>query len=210
MSELQQKSIPEELDERLLDPDPIEQFRKWFGDAAASNILHPDAMTLATSTPDGKPSARVVLLKEVNEQGFFFYTNYESRKGKDLERNPYAALVFYWAEFERQVRIEGTVIRTTPEESNQYFQTRPRDSQIGALASPQSDVVTDRAELERRVMEIERKYHNLTIPLPPNWGGFRVKPERIEFWKGRPSRLHDRLLYERQPDGRWIIKRLAP
>jgi pyridoxamine 5'-phosphate oxidase len=200
----------ETLDERTIDPDPIRQFQSWFEDARAENLILPEAMTLATATKDGRPSARLVLLKEVDDRGFVFYTNYRSPKGRTLDENPYASLVFYWPQLERQVRIEGTASRLSPEESDAYFRSRPRDSQIGALASPQSEVIDSREILERRFSELEELYRDRPVDRPSHWGGYRVKPERIEFWKGRPGRLHDRILYELQPDGSWSIKRLAP
>ena len=199
----------EELDEHVIDRDPINQFKRWFDDAVASGMKLPEAMTLATATSDGKPSARVVLLKSVDAGGFVFYTNYRSAKARDLEANPNAALLFYWSQFDRQVRIEGTVERVTAEESREYFKTRPRESQIGAWASPQSDVIENRETLEARVAELEQLYSDREIECPEHWGGYRVKPTRIEFWKGRIGRLHDRIVYER--DGaNWRINRLAP
>ena len=198
------------LDEKNADPDPLKQFQQWFEEARAKVSQLPEAMTLATATTEGKPSARLVLLKQVDDRGFVFYTNYRSSKARDLEANPFAALVFYWPQLERQVRVEGTVTRTSAAESDEYFRTRPRDSQIGALASPQSEVIPNRDVLERRLAELEEKYRDRELERPAHWGGFRLKPDRIEFWKGRPGRLHDRLLYERQSDGSWIIKRLAP
>jgi pyridoxamine 5'-phosphate oxidase len=167
-------------------------------------------MTLATATAQGKPSARLVLLKHADEQGFVFYTNYNSQKAKELAENPFAALVFFWPPHERQVRLEGEVSKTSALESDEYFSTRPRESQLGALASPQSEVIADREYLERRFAELERQYEGREVERPEHWGGFRLQPTRIEFWKGRPGRLHDRLLYERQADGRWSISRLAP
>lgn len=201
-----------ELDERNVDANPIRQFQRWFDEALACSMPMADAMSLCTATADGKPSARIVLLKGIDESGFVFYTNYRSRKAIELETNPFAALVFYWEPLERQVRVEGRVSRISSTESNDYFQTRPRESQLGAIASPQSDVIESRAVLERRFRELEKEYQDESRPVerPSNWGGYRLKPERIEFWKGRPGRLHDRLLYERQSDGEWIISRLAP
>jgi pyridoxamine 5'-phosphate oxidase len=198
------------LNENAADPNPIEQFRKWFDEARATGMILPEAMTLATATADGKPSARVVLLKQFDEDGFVFYTNYRSAKARELDANPFASLVFYWSQLDYQVRIDGSVTRTPATESDEYFQTRPRESQIGALASPQSEVVPSREFLEQRFAELERQYHDRTIERPAHWGGYRLKPDRIEFWKNRPGRLHDRLLYERLPDGSWTIKRLAP
>jgi len=199
----------EELDERVIDRDPINQFKRWFDDAVASGMKLPEAMTLATATPDGTPSARVVLLKSVDTDGFVFYTNYSSAKARDLEANPAAALVFYWSQFDRQVRVQGVVEHVTPEESQAYFRTRPRESQIGAWASPQSEVVENRETLEARVAELEEIYGDREIECPEHWGGYRLKPTRIEFWKGRLGRLHDRIVYERDGAG-WKISRLAP
>jgi len=199
----------EELDERVIDRDPINQFKRWFDDAVASGMKLPETMTLATATPDGTPSARVVLLKSVDTDGFVFYTNYSSAKARDLEANPAAALVFYWSQFDRQVRVQGVVEHVTPEESQAYFRTRPRESQIGAWASPQSEVIENRETLEARVAELEEIYGDREIECPEHWGGYRVKPTRIEFWKGRLGRLHDRIVYERDGAG-WKISRLAP
>ena len=202
-------NIAEELDEGLIDRDPINQFKLWFDDAVASGMKLPEAMTLATATPGGTPSARVVLLKSVDADGFVFYTNYRSDKARDLEANPTAALVFYWSQFDRQVRVQGRVERVTAEESQAYFNTRPRESQIGAWASPQSEVIENRETLEARVAALEQLYCDREIDCPEHWGGYRVKPTRIEFWKGRLGRLHDRIVYERAADG-WKIARLAP
>jgi len=166
-------------------------------------------MTLATSTPEGKPSARMVLLKQVDDDGFVFFTNYNSVKAAQLDANPFAALVFYWAQLDRQVRVEGSVVRTSAQESRDYFMTRPRESQIGAWASAQSEVIGSREALEQRAHELEGLYFDREVEWPEHWGGYRLKPERIEFWKSRVGRLHDRILYERISDG-WIISRLAP
>jgi pyridoxamine 5'-phosphate oxidase len=199
----------EGLDEKTIDRDPIKQFQRWFDEAKAANLPLPEAMTLATATPDGKPSARMVLLKHVDEDGFVFFTNYESAKAEQLDANPYAALVFYWSRLDRQVRVEGSVIRTSAEESRDYFKTRPRESQIGAWASAQSKVISGREALERRAQEFEDLYRDREVDCPEYWGGYRLKPERIEFWKSRVGRLHDRILYERDSGG-WVINRLAP
>jgi pyridoxamine 5'-phosphate oxidase len=201
--------VAEELDEGVIDRDPIKQFKLWFDDAIASGMKLPEAMTLATATPGGTPSARVVLLKSVDTDGFVFYTNYSSAKARDLEANPTAALVFYWSQFDRQVRVQGVVEHVTPEESQAYFRTRPRESQIGAWASPQSEVIENRETLEARVAELEELYGDREIECPEHWGGYRLKPTRIEFWKGRLGRLHDRIVYERDGAG-WKISRLAP
>ncbi|HEV2836352.1 MAG TPA: pyridoxamine 5'-phosphate oxidase [Pyrinomonadaceae bacterium] len=202
--------MTEGLDENRIERDPIKQFQLWFDDAVAAKLPLPEAMSLATVTPDGRPTARMVLLKQVDAEGFVFYTNYQSAKAKQLEINPYAALVFYWPQLERQVRIEGKVSRTSAEESSAYFKTRPRESQIGAWASPQSEVILAREVLEQRARELAEQYCDREIDCPSHWGGYRLKPDRIEFWKGRVGRLHDRMLYELQPDGAWSIKRLAP
>lgn len=198
------------LDEQRVPRDPIKQFAEWFDDALAAVPYLPNAMTLATSTKDGRPSARVVLLKSFNEDGFVFYTNYSSRKAEELARNPRAELMFYWPELNRQVRIEGTVEKTPEQESDDYFQTRPRDNQISAWASSQSAVIRSRQELEKRFQEIEKKFENEIVPRPPHWGGYRLKPQKIEFWQSRENRLHDRLLYVLQGNGAWALQRLAP
>jgi pyridoxamine 5'-phosphate oxidase len=202
--------IGEGLRRRDLDPDPIKQFDAWFTAAAKAGIHDANAMALATATLDGKPSARVVLLKDFDESGFVFYTNYASEKGRQLEENPRAALVLYWMEVERQIRIEGTVEKTSREESEQYFHTRPAGAQLGAWASRQSEVIDARRVLNARLEEITERFAQGEIPLPPHWGGYRLKPEGIEFWQGRPDRLHDRFRYTRQKNGSWQIDRLAP
>lgn len=200
----------ETLDEKLVDRDPIKQFQAWFDDAIAAKLPLPEAMNLATATPEGRPSSRVVLLKQVDQKGFVFFTNYHSAKAQQLESNPYAALVFYWPQLDRQVRIEGKVERTSVAESAEYFQTRPRESQIGAWASPQSSVIAGREVLEDRARELEEYYRDREIECPGHWGGYRLRADRIEFWKSRVGRLHDRILYELMSDGEWAIKRLAP
>ncbi len=198
------------LDDKTVARDPLVQFHRWLNDAIAAGLSLPEAMTLATSTREGKPSARLVLLKQADARGFVFFTNYGSNKARDLDANPFAALVFYWSQLERQVRLEGSVERISAAESNEYFKTRPRESQLGALASPQSMVVENREVLEQRFRELDELYRDRPVERPEHWGGYRLKPARIEFWKGRPSRLHDRILYERQADGDWSIQRLAP
>ena len=190
-------------------PDPVEQFRRWFDEALGADLHEPNAMTVATATPDGRPSARVVLLKGLDERGFVFYTNYEGRKGRELEENPRAALLFYWGEFERQVRIEGAVSRVSKDESDRYYASRPRGSRLGALASEQSRVVEGREVLEGRIKRLEQEYEGSDVPRPAFWGGYRVEPEVVEFWQGRENRLHDRIVYRRE-DGGWKSERLQP
>jgi pyridoxamine 5'-phosphate oxidase len=209
MTTLSSNPVAEGLDEKTIDRDPIKQFQMWLDDAFAAKLPLPEAMTLATATPDGKPSARMVLLKQVDHDGFVFYTNYNSAKARELDANPYAALVFYWVRLDRQVRIEGSITKTSPEESREYFATRPRESQIGAWASEQSDVIASRAVLEERAAELEKQYCDRDIDCPEHWGGYRLNPDRIEFWKSRIGRLHDRILYQRDGDT-WTITRLAP
>ena len=199
----------EGLDEKTIDRDPIKQFQIWLNDAIDAKLPLPEAMTLATATPDGKPSARMVLLKQVDDDGFVFFTNYKSPKAEQLDANPYAALVFYWSQLDRQVRVEGSVVRTSAQESRDYFKTRPRESQIGAWASAQSEVISGREVLEQKARELEASYGDRDIDCPEHWGGYRLTPERIEFWKSRIGRLHDRILYERDSTG-WAISRLAP
>lgn len=189
---------------------PFEQFKIWFEQALAAQLPEPNAMTIATATPDGKPSARMVLLKDYDERGFVFYTNYESHKGRQLGENPWGALAFWWVQLERQVRIEGRVEKVSEAESDAYFHSRPIESQLGAWASHQSQAIESREVLERRLHQLKEEYQNKEIPRPPHWGGFRVIPTEIEFWQGRPSRLHDRLLYRRGDDGSWRIQRLSP
>jgi len=192
-------------------PDAIAQFEKWWDEVIHSQITEPNAMTLATASLDGVPDARIVLLKGVSQEGFTFFTNYESQKGQQLAQNPRACLVFFWKELERQVRIRGVVSKVSKEESEAYFFSRPEGSQIGACASPQSRVIADRQELESRVQALEeavKKGHK--IEKPDYWGGYILKPESLEFWQGRPNRLHDRILYTLQDKGDWLIQRLAP
>jgi pyridoxamine 5'-phosphate oxidase len=189
--------------------DPIAFFRRWFEDAKAAGIYLPESMAVATATLDGAPAVRMMLLKGVDQRGFVFFTNYESRKGAELAANPRAALVFHWAVLERQVRVEGTVEKLLPAESEAYFRTRPRGSRLGAWASRQSAPLASRAELDRRFREFEARFAGREIPLPPFWGGFRLQPLVIEFWQGRLNRLHDRLRYTRQGGG-WLVERLYP
>ncbi|HEY1024381.1 MAG TPA: pyridoxamine 5'-phosphate oxidase [Sphingobacteriaceae bacterium] len=207
---LRQEYRTSELLEKEIAKDPFKQFEKWFKDAMMSDLLEPNIMTLATATADGKPSARIVLLKGFDDNGFIFYTNYLSRKGKEIAKNPYASLVFYWHELERQVRIEGTIEKLSKEESERYFHSRPKDSQIGAAASPQSQVINNRKELEEKWEALEEKYHNKEVPKPSYWGGYIVKPQIVEFWQGRPGRLHDRIMFRKADKTSWKIVRLAP
>ena len=198
------------LAEKDLARDPFRQFEKWFQEAEAAKLAEPNAMTLATASPDGRPSARTVLLKGLDGRGFVFYSNYESRKGRELALNARVALVFPWIALERQVLIEGTVTKVAHEESAAYFHSRPRASQLGAWVAQQSSVIPGRATLEEAMKALEKKHAGAEIPLPPNWGGYRVAPETIEFWQGRRSRLHDRLRYRRDQEGGWLVERLSP
>lgn len=198
------------LDVTSVNKNPLLQFEKWFDEALLSNALEPSAMTLATISETGKPSARIVLLKGITDNHFYFYTNYQSQKGRELETNPACALTFFWPELERQVRISGFAQRATAEESDEYFNSRPRGSQLGAWASPQSVVIKDRSLLDQRLKEIEEKFKNeKTLPRPKQWGGYKVAPFEIEFWQGRQNRLHDRILYT-LIESKWQINRLAP
>jgi len=198
------------LSKRDLDRDPIAQFRMWLDDARDAGIRLPEAVALATADAGGRPSVRHVLLRGLDEHGFVFYTNYESRKGRELDGNPRAGMAFYWRELDRQVCATGTVERISREESEAYFRTRPREARLGAWASRQSEVASSREELDARYREIDARYPGQDVPLPPNWGGYRLAPEVVEFWKGREHRLHDRFRYTRQPDGSWVIERLFP
>ncbi len=194
-----------------VDPNPFSQFAQWFEAASKAEAETPNAMTLATATPDGIPNARIVLLKEVNETGFVFFTNYTSRKARELTENPRAALIFFWSELHRQVKVEGTVTKISRETSVEYFQSRPRGSQVGAWASPQSQVIESRQLLESAYDKYDNEFKDLErIPCPEHWGGFVVKPSLIEFWQGRNNRLHDRLQYRLQADGNWKIEVVAP
>lgn len=210
LADLRTEYMQRGLDEGQMEADPIRQFQIWFDAAVAAGHPEPNAMAVATATLEGAPSARMTLLKGLDERGFVFYTNYESRKGGELAANPRAALIFFWVLLERQVRVEGRVERVTGAESDTYFHSRPVGSQLGAAASPQSQVIGGRAELEQAYRALEETYAGREVPRPPHWGGFRVLPHVIEFWQGRPSRLHDRLRYSRAPDGDWRIERLAP
>ncbi len=196
------------LSESKANPDPLKQFAKWWKQSIKSKMVEPNAMTLATASPDGVPSARIVLLKDFGENGFTFFTNYNSFKGQQLSENPKACLVFFWKELERQVRITGLVEKISDEANNAYFYSRPVDSQLGAIASPQSQVIENREWLDEKFKLLKKEKSN--IQRPPNWGGYIVKPVIIEFWQGRPGRLHDRLQYTIQQDGEWKMERLAP
>lgn len=198
------------MDENDLKENPIDQFEVWFKEAVNNKLREPNAMHLATVAPDGQPSGRVVLLKGFDEDGFVFYTNFGSRKARELDANPRAALTFLWMELYKQVRVEGTVQRVPDEEAGRYFDSRPRASQISAWVSHQSQTVESRGELERRMFEIERQFEGKPVPRPEFWGGYRVKPVKMEFWLGRASRLHDRILYQLQDDNRWNRSRISP
>ncbi len=210
VADLRKEYTLQGLSETDAKPNPFEQFKIWFDQAVAAGLPEPNAMTIATATLDGKPSARMVLLKDYDERGFVFYTNYESHKGQQLRQNPWGALGFWWAELERQVRIEGRVEQVSDAEADKYFHSRPKASQLGAWASNQSQVIESREVLEQRLQQLKEEYENKEVPRPPHWGGFRVIPDEFEFWQGRPSRLHDRLLYRRGEQSNWTIQRLSP
>jgi pyridoxamine 5'-phosphate oxidase len=209
IAELRREYARARLDEQNVSHDPIVEFARWFAEAQEAQVEEPNAMTLATATKDGVPSARVVLLKALDERGFVFFTDYRSRKGAELDANPRAALVLHWSELERQVRISGSVERTSTEDSEAYFRSRPLGSRLGAWVSHQSLPIPSRAVLENGLREVERRFGTDDVPLPPYWGGYRVKPETIEFWQGRPNRLHDRIRYVREGTV-WRVERLAP
>lgn len=198
------------LDEKDVQQDPVRQFEKWWHDVSGSSVEEANVMTLATATKSGKPSARIVLLKGFTHEGFVFFTNYESHKGTELSENSQVSLVFFWKELERQVRIEGVAERISVEESDTYFNSRPEASKVGAWASPQSKVIASRKIIEENVAAVEKKFTGATIQRPAHWGGYIVKPQLIEFWQGRPSRLHDRIQYTKLENGNWKIERLAP
>jgi pyridoxamine 5'-phosphate oxidase len=210
LADLRREYMLAGLSERDLEPDPLAQFQKWFHEIVKAGATEPNAAVLATADATGKPSARTMLVKGVDDRGFSFFTNYESRKGGELTQNPKAALVFPWIELERQVCITGSVSRLSREEASAYFKMRPRGSRLGAWASRQSSTIRSRTELEERMKQLETQYPGEEIPLPPNWGGYLLTPLEIEFWQGRPNRLHDRLRYTRQPDNTWRIERLSP
>ncbi|NJO29093.1 MAG: pyridoxamine 5'-phosphate oxidase [Richelia sp. SL_2_1] len=210
IADLRQDYTLQGLKETEVNSDPFVQFKEWFDQALNANILEPNAMTIATTTKEGVPSARMVLLKDFDDRGFVFYTNYNSQKAQELTENPQAALVFWWAELQRQVRICGKVERVDDRESDQYFYSRPFNSRLGAWASNQSEVIESREVMEQRLQELTEKYQNQDIPRPPHWGGIRVIPTEIEFWQGRSSRLHDRLVYKITEDNSWKIERLSP
>jgi pyridoxamine 5'-phosphate oxidase len=209
ISHLRREYTQAGLSEQDLQPDPQEQFRRWIQEAIDGELTEPNAAVLATVDAQGQPSTRVVLVKGVDARGFSFFTNYESRKGRELATNPRAALTFSWLEMERQVCITGCVSKLAREESDAYFKTRPRGSRLGAWASKQSEIIGDRALLEARLAQLDREYPGNDIPMPPTWGGYVLAPDVVEFWQGRPSRLHDRLVYARQGDS-WKIHRLSP
>lgn len=212
LAALRQEYALGSLNEADVDPDPIRQFQRWLDEALKAELPEPNAFTLATADRTGRPFARVVLLKDCDVDGFVFYTNYRSDKGRQLAENPHAALVFLWLELERQVRVEGIVSKVSAAESEAYFHTRPRESRLGALASRQSQIVADRQTLDTRFAQLAAQYpeDDDNIPMPNQWGGYRVKPEMLEFWQGRHGRMHDRLRYQRQRDGGWLLERLEP
>ena len=214
LSHLRQEYAAGGLAETDLEKDPVAMFRRWLHEAVTAGLHEPNAMVVATVSPDGRPSARLVLLKDVDDRGFVFFTNYESRKGREIDAHPEVSLLFPWHDLQRQVRVEGTATRVTREESEAYFAGRPRESQLGAWASPQSRVVASRAALDERYGGVLAQFADLDdVPVPPHWGGFRVAPEEVEFWQGRKGRMHDRLVYRRaepDPHAPWTVQRLAP
>jgi len=210
MKDLRREYASQTLDLDGTDPNPIVQFRAWFADAVAAEIIDANAMSLATASAAGEPSVRTVLLKDIDEEGFVFFTHYNSPKGRDLSQNPRASLLFFWAELERQVRITGAVSRISRAASEEYFRTRPVESQWAVWAAPQSAVLPDRQTLERQFDVARRRFEGEAVPCPEEWGGYRVTAEQMEFWQGRPGRLHDRIAYVRNADGSWTRTRLAP
>jgi pyridoxamine 5'-phosphate oxidase len=210
LADLRQNYTRDGLLEEDADPDPFIQFKVWFDQVLSTSIIEPNAMTLATVGANGQPKARIVLLKHFDDRGFTFFTNYNSHKGQELEQTPQAALVFWWGELERQIRIEGSIEKVDIAESDGYFSLRPWESRLGAWASQQSEVIESRDILEKRLEKLKSEYADLTVPRPPHWGGFRLIPDRLEFWQGRPSRLHDRLCYRRLKEGKWLRERLSP
>jgi pyridoxamine 5'-phosphate oxidase len=210
ISEIRRQHAERGFTESRASADPFRQFDAWFDEVFKANLPDPNAMMLATADSDGRPSVRVVLLKGFNHDGFVFYTNYESRKGRELTENRHVAACFWWSQLDRQVRIEGTVEKLSDDESDAYFAIRPREGQLASWTSQQSQTLENRAELIRRFREVNARYKDKPVPRPPHWGGFRIRPTTIEFWQGRNQRLHDRLRYRRDGDGSWVIERLAP
>lgn len=207
--QMRQEYTAGSLNEEEMASDPIQEFGEWMNAAISAGLSEPNAMTVATATPEGKPSARVVLLKEFNNEGFVFFTNYHSRKGKELKSNPFAAVLFDWHDIERQVRIEGMVEKLSEEDSDEYFESRPESAKIGAWASPQSRIIKNREEIEKLQEEIEDQFDELPVHRPGHWGGYLIRPTTIEFWQGRPNRMHDRIVYYKTEEG-WTMHRLAP
>jgi pyridoxamine 5'-phosphate oxidase len=210
IADIRKNYSKKKLSEKKVSKDPVKQFEKWWKEARAAKIIEPNAMTLATASAEALPSARIVLLKGVSEKGFVFFTNYDSYKGRQLAENPRACLVFLWKELERQVRITGLVNKLTAAESDAYFNSRPKASQLGAITSPQSQVINSREWLDEQYRSLKKKTKKERIERPPHWGGFIVRPVVVEFWQGRPSRLHDRIQYSLEDDGAWRVERLAP